>query len=157
MPLGPEGSNSVSTFGNYWGSPSSGLPNQNGLFRKAGTITDAGVLDTTEAKARIDQYTSPTAEATHAHQLGTFEITDETTDYTYGNGNAFGGFTQGLASYGADTQVTFNQADVQIELNDANFNWSNSSKPIPSVALDPQKKVPILAPFHKMKYIIKAY
>lgn len=157
LPLGPEGSNSTSTFGNYWGSPSSGLPNQNGLFRKAGTLTDAGVIDTKEAKARIDQYTSPTAEATHAHQLGTFEITDQATDYTYGNGNAFGGFTQGLASFGANTEVVFNQSDVQIELNDANFNWSNSSKPIPSVALDPQKKVPILAPFHKMKYIIKAY
>jgi len=34
---------------------------------------------------------------------------------------------------------------------------SNVKKPIPDVVLAPQRQVPILNPFHKTRYIIKAY
>lgn len=157
--MGPEGSSTQAVFGNYWASPTSILPNGNGYFRKeaGGTLNDAGVVDTSEAQGRLDSYVSPEAEATHSHLLGTDPVLDQNTDFTYGNANAFGGSLKGLATFSSETTVTFNQADIEIELNTAEFNFNNSSKPIPSVAMDPQRKVPILAPFHKVKYIIKAY
>lgn len=159
LPLGPEGSSTQATFGNYWASPTSILPSGNGYFRKesGGSLNDAGVVDTSEAQGRLDSYVSPEAEATHSHLLGTDPVLDQNTDFTYGNANAFGGSLKGLATFSSETTVTFNQADIEIELNTAEFNFNNSSKPIPSVAMDPQRKVPILAPFHKVKYIIKAY
>lgn len=159
LPLGPEGSNTEASFGNYWASDPAVLPNANGYWRKdsGGSVNDAGVIDTEGAQGRLDQYTSPEAEATHSHLLGTDPVLDQNTDFTYGNANSFGGSLKGLATFGTDTDVTFNQSDVEIELNTAEFNFNNSSKPIPSVAMDPQRKVPILAPFHKIKYIIKAY
>jgi hypothetical protein len=62
-----------------------------------------------------------------------------------------------LANFGLNTDVIFNQSEVQIELNEGIFTWNNSTKPIPTASLDPQRKVPVVTPFHKIKYIIKAY
>ena len=55
-------------------------------------------------------------------------------------------------------QVAFTQNDIFMDMTDAEFKFaSNFLKPFPDVAMRPQRQVPILSPFHKTKYMIKAY
>lgn len=148
------------SFGNYWGSPASVITGlSDDYFTKSGGLNDAGVIDTEYQSARIDDYASVYAGLlTHSHLLGLDPVLDPQTDFTYGNVNSDAtAYRQGLATFNTNYTVTFNQAEVDLELNPAVFNWNNTSKPIPTVSMDPQRKVPIIAPFHKIKYIIKAF
>ena len=123
-----------------------------------GSATDAGVIDTKEAGARINNYQGYEALKTHSHLIGKDPVLVPNSDYSYGNVNSSAEqFREGLSTFDNFTTVTFNQSDVGIELNSATFTWNNSTKPVPQPKMDPQKKVPIVTPFHKMKYIIKAY
>ena len=55
-------------------------------------------------------------------------------------------------------QVSFTQNDIFMDMSDAEFKFaSNFKKPTPDVTMRPQRQVPILNPFHKTKYMIKAY
>lgn len=160
-----DGSEPVS-FGNYWGSPSSELPNSNDYWTKSEIPTDAGVIDTSGTSARISNYLSIyTGTLTHSHLIGTDPVLDPQADFTYGNVNSDAtSFRQGLGTFNSTFSLKFTQnattdggAGVDIELNPASFAWNNSSKPIPTASMNPQRKVPIMTPFHKVKYIIKAY
>ena len=54
--------------------------------------------------------------------------------------------------------VTFNQSDVNIELNTGTFTLNKGTKlPAPNVAFHPNRKVELVNKFHKVKYIIKAF
>lgn len=162
------GSSSVA-FGNYWGSPFSEISGlSDDYFTKNGNPNngDCGVIDTEATRARIDNYLSIyTGTLNHSHLLGTDPVTNPQTDFTYGNVNSDAtAFRQGLATFNSTFALKFTQnastdggAGVDIELNPATFAWNNTSKPIPTAAMNPQRKVPIIAPFHKVKYIIKAY
>jgi hypothetical protein len=162
------GSSSVA-FGNYWGSPFSEISSlSDDYFTKNGTPGngDCGVIDTDSTRARIDNYLSIyTGTLNHSHLLGTDPVTNPQTDFSYGNVNSDAtAFRQGLATFNSTFSLKFTQnattdggAGVDIELNPATFSWNNTSKPIPTAAMNPQRKVPIIAPFHKVKYIIKAY
>lgn len=160
----PNSGNVTQSFGNYWGSPTSSLDgllegNKSDHFQP-GTQneTDAGVIDSEEGRGRITNYENPGTLKTHSHLLGLDPVLDPNQDFSYGNVNAQGSsYRNGLATFGNTCQITFNQADVQLELNPATFSWNNSTKPVPQAKMDPQRKVPIVTPFHKMKYIIKAY
>jgi len=67
-------------------------------------------------------------------------------------------FGSGLGGATSSIQLSFSQSEVNIELTDAVFELNTSvKKPVPDVALAPQRQVPILNPFHKTKYLIKAY
>lgn len=152
------------SFGNYWGSPASQLNSQlegsTADHFEPGTqnTTDAGVIDTTEGRGRIQNYQNSGATLTHSHLLGLDPVLDPTQDFSYGNVNATASaYRNGLATFGNTCQITFNQAEVGLELNSATFSWNNATKPVPQAKMDPQRKVPIVTPFHKMKYIIKAY
>ena len=168
LPLGPDDATTNATFGNYWGSPIGPLQNlnpTNAYFRVgAGNLTDAAVVDSRETSVRVDQYVSIFGTLTHSHLLGEDIVGDPNLDYSYGNANGFGGQREGLPNFSNVHTLQFNTsndpaagADLAIELNDATFSWNNATRPIPTVALDPQRKVPVVAPFHKIKYIIKAY
>ena len=162
------GSSSVA-FGNYWGSPFSEISGlSDDYFTKNGNPNndDAGVIDTEETNARIDNYLSIySGTLNHSHLLGTDPVTNPQADFSYGNVNSDAtAFRQGLATFNTVFSLKFTQnattdggAGVDIELNPASFTWNNSSKPIPTAAMNPQRKVPIIAPFHKVKYIIKAF
>lgn len=159
LPLGPEDGTTNAVFGNYWGTttgPITSLSPSSAYFRQNGEMTDAGILDTAEQATRVDGYNNIYGELQHSHLLGEDTVDDPNTDFTYGN-IAGAGTKRGLANFSNVHNLTFNQSEVALELNTASFSWNNSTKPIPSVALDPQRKVPILAPFHKIKYIIKVY
>lgn len=59
---------------------------------------------------------------------------------------------------GETIQVAFTQSDIFMDLSPGLFKYSSSFKrPIPDIIMRPQRQVPILNPFHKTKYIIKAY
>ena len=63
-------------------------------------------------------------------------------------------------SGGAATQIqlVFTQGDIFMDLTPGVFKYSNSFKrPTPDIEMQPQRQVPIINPFHKTKYIIKAY
>ena len=161
LPLGPEGASTTASFGNYWSSPVGPIQNlspRDSYFQvNSGSPTDAAVIDSKEALVRIDEYQNPNELLSHTHLLGTDVVGDPNLDFSYGNANSFGGLRAGLPNFSNVINVTFNQSDVAIELNEAEFSWNNSTRPIPTVAMDPKRKVPVLAPFHKIKYIIKAY
>jgi hypothetical protein len=167
----PGSGSTTVAFGNYWGTPAGDLQSEANSDGKGGSFSpdrfsaigaftqDAGVIDTTEGRARIKNYLSIyTGTLTHAHLLGTDPVLDPQNDYTYGNVNGDAvAYRSGLATFNSTFDLQFSQSDVQIELNPATFSWNNSTKPIPQAKMNPQRKVPILAPFHKIKYIIKAY
>ena len=124
-----------------------------------------GVIDTNQSFVRIDSYTPPGASygddgttQGHSHLLTTQQVVDFTTDYTYGNQGGAGDGRVGLGSAGSALNITFNQAEVGMELNIGTFTLNTSvKKPIPDVVFSPNKKVPLVPEFHKVKYIIKAY
>ena len=153
------GSNNVA-FGNYWGSPASAITGlSDDYFTKSGTPTDAGVIDTEYQSARINDYESIySGLLNHSHLLGLDPVLDPQADFTYGNVNSDAtAIRQGLPNFNSTFTVQFSQSEVDLELNTATFAWNNTTKPVPTVSMDPQRKVPILAPFHKIKYIIKAF
>ena len=96
--------------------------------------------------------------AWHSHYLSDYPLTDPTTDYGYGNiGGA--GHKKGLGTSASTTRpVTFDQDDVNIELNTGTFTLNKGTKlPAPNVKFHPNRKVELVPKFHKVKYIIKAF
>jgi hypothetical protein len=147
---------------NFWASPLS----ETAAAETAGRLTqvgggganDSGVIDTNSTTFSISSYASPGTYKSHSHLITLDAITNPQTDFTYG---AFTGagvkYQQSLPTSNAAMPIQFNQSEVLLELNDGVFTFNTSIKPIPVVALQPTKTVPIISPFHKVKYIIKAY
>ena len=155
------GSTQVTSFGNWWASPASTLTSLAGdrLYETATSpTTDAGVIDTQLSLMRIEPYASPGVSKTHSHLMSLDAATNPQTDFTLGNLNAAGTKYAGSLPNANDTlEVVFNQSQVLLELNSAEFTFNTVIKPIPLVELSPNKVVPLATPFHKVKYIIKAY
>jgi hypothetical protein len=155
-----DSSESIS-FGNWWASPVSTLQNLAGsrIYDIGGSpATDAGVVDTRLGSMRINPYSSPGVLKTHSHLMSLDEPTNPQTDFTFGNVNGPGTkYIQSLPNANSTLEVTFNQSEVLLELSPATFTFSSAIKPIPTVELSPTKVVPLATPFHKVKYIIKAY
>ena len=64
----------------------------------------------------------------------------------------------GAGGASSQIQVVFTQGDVFMDLTPGTVTYSNSFKrPTPDIEMQPQRQVPIINPFHKAKYIIKAY
>ena len=146
-------------------------PNQgnNGGFPHWGALA-SGVIDTTPSSVRIDPYTPPyvhedasdNSTSSHSHWLSLDPLTSMETDY--GHGNTSGAGTKvGLGSAGNYIDVVFNQntvgsdVGVGIELNTATFTLNRAERPIPNVKFHPNRQVPIVPEFHKVKYLIKAF
>ena len=143
---------------NWGGLPGDGAPNTGGIFQAT------GVLDVRTSAARIDQYL-PTGGTTntHRHKITLDIINNVQDDFTGGNtggsGTTAGGFGSGLGGT-VDDQITvsFAQSEVFMDMTEGVFTFKSSfKKPTPDVAMRPQRQVPIINPFHKSKYIIKAF
>ena len=132
----------------------------------------SAAIDVEGRRFRIEAYTPPailedsdTTTSSHNHKMGLTPVLDPTQDYTYGNQNGPGSFTEGLGGFGTTLNVTFdnnqfngNTAPVGLVLNTGTFELNqNIKKPIPSVTMEPNRQVPVIEEFHKVKYIIKAY
>ena len=64
----------------------------------------------------------------------------------------------GTGGAGEAISVAFTQSELFLEMSTATFQFSsNFKKPFPVVTMQPQRQVPIINPFHKTKYVIKAY
>lgn len=146
--------------------PFNSLPVGNrGPGQSIGGVMVGAVIDVEEKSARIEPYTPQimledldSSVETHSHLLTTSAITDITTDFSYGNTSGIGSARLGLPNAGTIVNVGFTQSEVDIALNSGTFTLNESfKKPIPNVAFKPNKKVPLVENFHKVKYIIKAY
>lgn len=139
-------------------------PNR-GPGQSIGGVLVGAVIDVQEANARVEPYTPQimledldSSVVTHSHLLTTSAITDITTDFSYGNTSGIGSARLGLPNAGTIVNIGFTQTEVDISLNSGTFTLNESfKKPIPNVAFKPNKKVPLVENFHKVKYIIKAY
>jgi len=168
----------VITAETWWPSPYSGLGNEylflvaddssfleyDGINGGLGPRKVSAVIDTTQRFVRIDSYTPPILDGdsgtteSHSHLITLQPIVDFTDDYTYGNQSGPGTGRNGLGAAGTQINVTFNQQQVGMELNTGTFTLNTSiKKPIPDVVFSPNRKVPLVPQFHKVKYIIKAF
>jgi hypothetical protein len=148
-------------FGNWWASPLStlqGLASDRLYDTGVQAATDSGVIDTQSSTMKISPYASPGTLKTHSHLMSLDAATNPQTDFTYGNVNSVGTkYAGSLPTANTSLEVSFNQSELLLELNPASFTFNSSIKPIPVVELQPTKTVPLVTPFHKVKYIIKAY
>lgn len=66
--------------------------------------------------------------------------------------------TGNVGGVGENIPVIFNQNELFMDMTEGTFKLSSSiKKPVPDVTMKPQRQVPIISPFHKTKYMIKAY
>ena len=131
----------------------------------------AGVIDTTPKSVRIDPYTPPfihedssdNSTSSHTHWLSLDPLTSMNTDYGYGNESGPGEKVGLGGQTGKYVDVVFRQntvgidPGVGIELNTATFTLNRAERPIPNVKFHPNRQVPIVPEFHKVKYLIKAF
>ena len=128
----------------------------------------AAVIDTQPGSFTIDSYVPPSGSPlSHSHYLTLDAVENPATDFSGGNFSGAGVIGapcgSGLGNASTSIQLVFttntgNANDVFMELTEGTFTLTtNIKKPTPDVALSPQRQVPILNPFHKTKYVIKAY
>ena len=130
-----------------------------------GGVLAGSVIDVDEAQVRVDSYVPQimledldASTETHSHFLTTQAVTDINTDFSYGNVSGVGSARRGLGNAGTAINIGFTQSEVDVALNSGTFTFNESfKKPIPNVVFRPNKKVPLVENFHKVKYIIKAY
>lgn len=146
-------------FYNWWPSAIAGLASANLSGSKTGY---ACVFDLRPGTFTVDNFL-PTSGTTlgHSHLMTQDPVTNFQTDFTGGNfgkagqGGAYGA---GLGNGGLTETVVFTQGDVFMEMTEGTFEFSRSfALPVPDVTMRPQSQAPILVPFHKTKYIIKAF
>ena len=148
----------------WWISPVSGLSGADlddldGITGRA----VAGVVDTIPTRFTVESYL-PTSGTTnnHSHFITLDPVTNIQSDFSGGNSSGAGsratGFGSGLLNGATSINLIFNQTEIFMDMTDGLFKWIKSfAKPFPSVTMEPQLQVPIINPFHKTKYIIKAY
>lgn len=153
-----EGDTTIS-YANLWPSSLAGLDTSKLItINNSGTREVAGVIDTNKSAYRIDDFLSTSGVTeVHSHYITTSPVTDIFTDYSYGNSSG-SGTKNGLGDAGNAINISFNAAGTGLGVNEGTFTMNSTIKnPIPEVVLSPNRTVPILSPFHKVKYIIKAY
>lgn len=176
----PEQGVTTIEFMTWWPSPASALDAALGAGLLNTISTEIGgqvdnpnrevtaVIDTNAAQFRVDSYVVPKGSTlNHSHFITTSPVSDPRTDYSGGHVSGAGiigaPYGAGLGGAATNLQITFETGtnsprDVFMDMTEGTFELSRSIKsPVPDVALAPQKQVPILNPFHKTKYIIKAY
>ena len=124
----------------------------------------AAMIDTNPSTFTFGASTSVSGTTnTHSHIITENIVGNPQTDFTGGNvsgpglGGIYGGGLEG-SNTGSSLLVTFDQSELFMDMTEGTFEFTSSfKKPIPDVTMQPQRQVPILNPFHKAKYIIKAY
>lgn len=141
------------SYTNYWASPKDGsLQLQNNSGNQVGAID---VLATT-ASTRI--YSPEGGLKTHNHYLSTTEYGDSANAYGWGNVNGPGTKTSGLGGANDGTvEVAFTHTELGARVNRGKFELSSAKALIPDVVLRPNVTIPLVQPFFRVKYLIKAY
>jgi hypothetical protein len=143
------------TYGWWWRSPKSNTPV---LDNAAGD--HLAMIDTSSTNATTDPF-DPGAfggALTHSHYISETAFNDPKTQYGWGN-NTGSGTVAGTfpTTYGNTLTVQFNQSQLQITSNTATFTLNSTKQIVPTVNLSPQKKIPIMNKYVRVKYLIKVY
>jgi len=168
-------------FLTYWGSPDSVMDavKAQGLLRRIDPSDDpaswpathrqlTAIIDTQPTNFTISSYTPPTGQTyPHSHVITVDPVNDPQTDYTAGNvvgaGIIGAGVGSGLGNANTQLQIVFSQNNpnnnpVFMDMTEGTFSFlDNFKSPVPVAVLRPQKQIPVINPFHKTKYVIKAY
>ena len=146
-------------FMTWWISPASGLSGADLEDISSGTNECAALVDTDAVRFSLDSYLPVTGNTlSHSHFMTEDPIQNIQSDFSAGNLPGAGLKWSGLGNGATSINLIFTQDDVFMDMTDATFIWNKSfAKPFPSVTMEPQIQVPIINPFHKTKYIIKAY
>ena len=146
-------------FMTWWISPVSGLSGADLATISSGTNECAAVVDTDAVRFSLDSYLPVTGNTlSHSHFMTEDPISNIQSDFSAGNLPGAGVVFSGLGNGATSINLIFNQSEIFMDMTDATFVWNKSfAKPFPSVTMEPQIQVPIINPFHKTKYIIKAY
>lgn len=146
------------TFYTWWISSTSGIT---GTMQGNSSGAWAAVMDLRPATFTIESFVPESGTTRgHSHLITQDAVQNIQSDYTQGNSGGPGSIGSGLggSSTGETTTVTFSQNELFMDMTEGTFTYSRSfAIPIPDVTMVPQSQAPIINPFHKAKYIIKAY
>ena len=93
----------------------------------------------------------------HTHYLSATEVSDELASYSYGNSDDAGTAVSLPAGYGATVTVGFTAEELGIEVFPGTFTLNSTTQIIPTPALSPQSKVPLVTPYFRAKWVIRAF
>lgn len=147
---GPSWSATV-TYTNYWGT------NKEGSLQLANSVgNQLGALDTLEQTGTVRVYSPDGGTLTHTHYLSTTDFGNPNNVFSWGNVNGPGTKTPGM---GGDNTVniTFTHTEMGSRANQGVFRLSTAIALLPDVSLKPNRTIPLIQPFFRVKYLIKAY
>jgi len=150
-------------FYTWWITNTSGL-NANRM-QGNGMGAHGCVIDIIPGNFTIDSFLPTSSNVkTHRHLLTEDIVQNFNADFTGGNLNEEGTLNNGKGSglggsnVGTQIPIVFDQSQLFMDMTEGTFEFSRSFvKPVPNVTMRPQKQAPLINPFHKTKYIIKAY
>ena len=139
------------SYTNYWASDK-----ESSLQLNNNTGNQLGAIDVPQATATARIYTAQGGTLTHTHYLSLTDFGDPVNVYGWGNVNGGGTKTTGMG--GGDTvDVPFSHTELGTTITPGTATLSAQKALLPGVALRPNRTIPLLQPFFKCKYLIKAY
>lgn len=99
---------------------------------------------------------SPTEKLSHSHYLSLVAIEDTNNVFSYGN-SIGGGTSYGGAPADSSVPVVFSAGQVGLEVFPGTFTLGFGKQLIPTPAFSPNDLVPLVTPYTKVRWMIKAY
>ena len=94
----------------------------------------------------------------HTHYLSLTDVSDQLQQFSYGNsdgvGTAYGTLPSG---YGETITVLFSAEELGLEIFPGTFTLNSTTQIIPEPSLSPQSKVPLITPYTRAKWVIRAF
>jgi hypothetical protein len=114
-----------------------------------------GALTIPRKTITIDKFT-PTTKNSHTHYVSLTAITDTDTQFSYNN-QAGAGTSTGGAPATSTVSVVFTAQDVGMEVFPGTFTLGLNKQLIPIPSFSPNDLVPLVTPYLKVRWMIKAY
>ena len=99
---------------------------------------------------------APTTKIGHSHYVSLTAIDNTVTKFSYGNVIGFGTIPSGQ-SYNSSVNVTFQAADVGLEVFPGQFVLGEGKQLIPTPSFIPNSFVPLVTPYTQVKWLIKTF
>lgn len=159
IPQGPSdinpGTSYTKTYANFWPSPRDNSLQLDNV-KNSGNYQYMGALDVFSGTATANLFTPSGGMLQHNHTLSTTDYGDPNNSFTYGNNNGVGTSFGGAATNNT-VEVAFSSSEIGIRANSGSFQLSSSKALIPDVSIRPNKIIPLIQPFFRAKYLIKAF
>lgn len=119
----------------------------------------AGALSPFPTVGTAKTYKSSTGSARkHSHYLALSENSDENANFSYGNSDGVGTVQGTLpAGFGSSISVLFSAEELGLEIFPGTFSLNSTTQIIPTPALSPKSKVPLVTPYFRAKWVIRAF